>query len=741
MDKGLVVSLRIKDLLSKQLGRTAKKVEGFTSRVERGFLRLARLPALLTGLSLPFLAKGLLEAGAKIEVFRNQLIAVSDSAKKADNALAQIREFARTSPLETEDVVQSYVRLRAVGLDPTMEQMRTMGGVAVLFNKQLTDVLDSFIGLNKRTLRQVGIEIDRTGKNAIIQSGNIRKEVSKDSASIRAALLETWQERFPDALKIAGDSFKAQMAVFRSGIFEFSAEMSETFMPEIKRIVQAGTAFMEDLRDKVIANKAKIIAKVKRAAAVFRDLWEIITKLGGWLAKNWELLAMAALGVKLVNVTARVVRFTQSLSAMNIALMANPIVLVTAAVAGLGVVFVRTAEEWRRWRNDMVDNAALEAKADEIKRLTTLLGLYDQMLSHVEITQKDGRQSVIDLGTASEDLRAEIANLEDQMGHLGLSLEGGLFERIAAAEGRLASLTGKAKQASAAVQELGTGSTGPTDEKGGKAKSGFIGIDAGVAEQEKAFWDEIKQIRIQAAIEINDYGARLAEQRINTEVTTADRMAQVWTDYKEGMEGRMRGMWNTITDLQATSKDRMLAITNQLYRATTDILFDYLKIFIKSQIIESALHTATSKKKQAESISNAATSGAEAAADAGKSVANVPYVGPILAAAAIATISGIVFSLISRAKSFRSGTIDAPGGMAYVHRDEMIELPKHSRVYNAQQTRQMMANAGGLNLTLQVNGNVEQSAVKPLQSQIERVGRDVVAAMRGGYLPSMATLG
>jgi hypothetical protein len=126
----------------------------------------------------------------------------------ADKALSAIREFARASPLETEDVVQSYVRLRAIGLSATMNQMKTLGGVAVLMNRQLTDVLQAFISLNKRTLRELGIDIDRTGAKAVIQSGNVRKVVEKDSASIRKALLEIWEERFPNAMDLILMIFK-----------------------------------------------------------------------------------------------------------------------------------------------------------------------------------------------------------------------------------------------------------------------------------------------------------------------------------------------------------------------------------------------------------------------------------------------------------------------------------------------------------------------------------------------------
>ncbi|HUV71578.1 MAG TPA: hypothetical protein VMW25_01080, partial [Clostridia bacterium] len=181
---------------------------------------------------------------------------VSESGEKAAQAMKAIREFARTSPLETEDVVQSFVRLRAVGIDPTMAQLKTIGGVAVLFNREMRDVLDSLIGLNKRTLRKLGVEIDRTGQTAIIQSGKIRREVNKDSASIRAALLEVWEERFPDAINTAANTTKSKVAIMKSNIFELAVVIGDKLKP----------AF-----DTVVVSIGNMAAKFKEFLALTRD--------------------------------------------------------------------------------------------------------------------------------------------------------------------------------------------------------------------------------------------------------------------------------------------------------------------------------------------------------------------------------------------------------------------------------------------------------------------------------------
>lgn len=181
--------------------------------------------------------KSIIDTASNMEQYAIQLQAISKSESEARGTFLALREFARTSPLETEDVVQSYVRLRAVGIDPTLKQFKTIGSVALIFNQEMRDVLDGFVGMNKRTLRSLGIDIDRTGEKAIIQSGNIRKVVDKDSQSIRTALIEIWQERFPDLLEKASSTTKAKVAIMKSNFLELRDSIGKKLLPTVNKLV------------------------------------------------------------------------------------------------------------------------------------------------------------------------------------------------------------------------------------------------------------------------------------------------------------------------------------------------------------------------------------------------------------------------------------------------------------------------------------------------------------------------
>lgn len=274
MPKRIEVQLSLVDRLSQAVDKASKKVMTFGQKVKKVSKMLFNFRNVIIAGAVTAIGKAFIGAAAKIEIFAKQLEIVTGSAEKANKALAAIREFARTSPLETEDVVQSYVRLRAVGIDPTIKQMRTIGGVAVLMNREMTEVLDSFIGLNKRTLRRLGIDIDRTGAKAVIQSGDVRRVVEKDTASIREALLEVWEERFPNAIEEAANTTKAKIAIMKSEFFEMFVSVGELIKPFFDKIVSGITKTVQAIRVQLEVLKGKTTEEVR----AIRFINEIIAK-------------------------------------------------------------------------------------------------------------------------------------------------------------------------------------------------------------------------------------------------------------------------------------------------------------------------------------------------------------------------------------------------------------------------------------------------------------------------------
>lgn len=79
-------------------------------------------------------------------------------------------------------------------------------------------------------------------------------------------------------------------------------------------------------------------------------------------------------------------------------------------------------------------------------------------------------------------------------------------------------------------------------------------------------------------------------------------------------------------------------------------------------------------------------------------------------------------------QSYSTGTMYAPGGVARVHQDETIFLPRGSRVETAAQSR------GGGSFAININGNVTQETMPSLRSELRTFARTMERATRGGYI-------
>jgi hypothetical protein len=85
-------------------------------------------------------------------------------------------------------------------------------------------------------------------------------------------------------------------------------------------------------------------------------------------------------------------------------------------------------------------------------------------------------------------------------------------------------------------------------------------------------------------------------------------------------------------------------------------------------------------------------------------------------AAGIEAVAGIAKAGIS---SFATGTRDAPGGLAYVHKDELINLPAHSQVYTKTETKEMM----GDTVHFHFYGNTDSTTVDNIQNLLIEANR------------------
>jgi len=217
----------------------------------------------LAGLVGGFLAvrfvQGFIAAGAEMEKFKLQILAAHKGIRAAaDEALDSVIEFARATPFTTKEVVEGFSLLKSAGLSATEDVLQAIGGLSFIFNRQFNDVAMAMVSQEAEVLRRLGIMIDRTGDEVVIQSGSIIKRISGTREQVFAAMIELIQERFPNALKGAEKTWAGAMANFFSLFEEMRYRVGERITKALVPKINEFIALWDEL------SKSGSMAKIEK---------------------------------------------------------------------------------------------------------------------------------------------------------------------------------------------------------------------------------------------------------------------------------------------------------------------------------------------------------------------------------------------------------------------------------------------------------------------------------------------
>ena len=144
-------------------------------------------------------------------------------------------------------MVESFIKLKAVGVKQALETTKTLGQIGLVFNRDLRDVTSSFISLEARTLRRLGIVINRSTSKAILESGNLIRVVDNNVNAIRDAILDIFKKKAPQAFKIFTSSVQAQLKVLLSFMEIFGADLGDKlFRKPLAEALVAINAFVRN---------------------------------------------------------------------------------------------------------------------------------------------------------------------------------------------------------------------------------------------------------------------------------------------------------------------------------------------------------------------------------------------------------------------------------------------------------------------------------------------------------------
>ncbi|WP_448660296.1 tape measure protein [Sphingomonas sp. CJ99] len=236
-------------------------------------LRIAQLGALTAAGGAAWFVGGIVSTGASFEQMQVQLEGTLGGAAKAKEALAWVREFAKQTPYELEEVTQAFVRSYKLGINPMSGALRDMGDAAGANAKQLIDAIEAVGDAQNgefERLKEFNITSSSKGGTVVFTyfdkaQKEARKAVPKTKTAIQQAVLEIFRETSGGGMArqsttLIGlwanlmDTVKGfQLDIANAGIFDLVKSKVDAILKSATRLAEDGTlaAWAETISDRM----------------------------------------------------------------------------------------------------------------------------------------------------------------------------------------------------------------------------------------------------------------------------------------------------------------------------------------------------------------------------------------------------------------------------------------------------------------------------------------------------------
>jgi len=259
----------------------------------------------------------IVSVATEFDVINASLKTMTGSTERAKMAFAEIQKFATETPYDLAQVATSFTKLKARGLDPSMDALRSYGNTASAMGKSLDQMIeavaDATTGEFER-LKEFGIKASKEGDKASLTFKGVTTTIGTSAGEIEQYLRNIGNVEFGGAmaeraetldgkLSNLGDSWDGLwLTISNSGLgelFKETAEGATLLINAMERTIRAAQGQLtteEQINDlvekrKSVADEAFFAANAGNAeleAHYDKQLAQIDAQLAALKEKNKE---------------------------------------------------------------------------------------------------------------------------------------------------------------------------------------------------------------------------------------------------------------------------------------------------------------------------------------------------------------------------------------------------------------------------------------------------------------------
>lgn len=242
--------------LTSGLNKANKKVDEFGNKSEKAFKRAgAAFGAIVSVAAAQQLLGGIASTIIRFEKLEAQLKTVTGSVEKADKAFALIKEFAKTTPFQLDEVVGAFIKLKAFGLDPSEAALISYGNTATATGKSLNQMIEAVADaatFQFERLLEFGIKARTQTDQVTFTFQGVTTTVKKNSKDIIKFLRDIGDVTFATGMSDQAETLGTAASNMSDAIDQLAVAIGEAGLKDLfKDITLAITATTKGVTDNI----------------------------------------------------------------------------------------------------------------------------------------------------------------------------------------------------------------------------------------------------------------------------------------------------------------------------------------------------------------------------------------------------------------------------------------------------------------------------------------------------------
>lgn len=182
------------------------------------------------------LVTGIVNTNAEMQTLKSSLKTVTGSSEAAAKAFEKIEKFAVTTPYDLKQWTEAFIKMKALGLDPSEAALSSYGNTAAAMGKDLNQMIeavaDAATGEFER-LKEFGIKASKQGEEITFTFQGVTTTVKNNAAEIEAYLQRIGNNQFGGAMADQMDNLKPAFSNLKQSLANIAVQIGEAGLNEM----------------------------------------------------------------------------------------------------------------------------------------------------------------------------------------------------------------------------------------------------------------------------------------------------------------------------------------------------------------------------------------------------------------------------------------------------------------------------------------------------------------------------